>query len=663
MEELLDEQTSVEQRVKSKEVCDFFHRCLNEESEEFLRCATRYTLEKRPEKRLGKCGFCQYLFQSANRTRNKNNKSTHEQMLRVCFMATRVPLSLEGMTMLWYYVYKTFEIEDLETAVQLLDAQSLFEHLVVQVCSNYGTICPQLTGAFQRMLRYQSKLCELVSQMEEQADEEEAEEVEGGGVGGGGDSDEAGELEEMECCIINEVQWKQGQPEGQKKQDEGEKVMRQLKDRKKDIVANMKVSLSVLIGDLRKGGCTGYDRSNSSRCLYSNTGQCDMNVNSHTLHEDARHLVHPSWVKTEETDVTVSQYYSCDMYVKKQPGVRTRVSAGGAGNGGGSGLAGGPQPGEKDNTLDINREGEEGMVSLFVVEGEMLDRRRWDAEEAENEAYEMAQRRYRNRAHGVLQELRTLHELHTLCQEHRENFGDIANNFGKDPCLWCCINMSGGARRVLNELACMVRDRLHKQMNHADDWGLVRTGNQAVVSMFTHGTADECEDADKEDRLTQHELRKRGRRGRKQFADDDLHGGKRAKLAGEALEGSYTYGLNGRIFGKEPLEACFDKWSNEKFPFMGEWLQEQSSQFRSHVTDSLLTHLNSNGDIFCICNVRRCFIDSDCHGKRHNVCFLPFIYRVAEMIIETVGVKGTQELLKGPLVQVVARHLMRPCLI
>jgi hypothetical protein len=411
-----------------------------------------------------------------------------------------------------------------------------------------------------------------------------------------------------------------------------------------DDIKRLRGVYSVMIDDLKKGGCFGYDKDNESRCIYSNTGTYDLAATTRSLHVDARQYVSPDWVR--QCRVPLECFYGDATYMTYQPGIRQYRR-------------------DDDDDDDDDEEGESRqsrvrklprITSLFEVEGELSP----DANDSksEEEQYRRRMAIYRERSQDLLIELRNLYRLHTLCYDPAIGGTEtVRTSFAEAPCLWCSLSISPAARRIFHDLAHVAREKVRAVgMGHSPDCGNGRlvTGNQALTTKFHYGTANECEEEVAKKVPTEHDLRKKGRVDNKRRA---------ARIVASPYDrhSSYSLELDGRGPRTEPVTAVFREWASEKYPFLAEFLEEVGQTDDAATAAALRRHLSpEESQIFCICNNRRVFTDTDCHSKPYHVCLLPFLVQCVQNLVKHTESATAFRLANGKIQQVTARHHMAP---
>lgn len=513
--------------------------------------------------------------------------------------ATQMPLSTTGAIFVWYFILKKFHLTP--SAGVDIDPESIFRHLMLKGCGNDTTLTPNLSGSLSAAIKLQTDIAELRNKSSDIPEED-------------------GELDDV------------------------------LKERGK----RLQVAYTIMVGDLKKGGCNGFNKDKPSRCLYSNTGTYDNAAAKHTLDIDARVIVAPTWVRSTKPDLSFEAFYCNENYMNHQPGMAK------------SGL---PKDGEEEDTREENDTGVNSkrrrkdrtshstdITSLFAVEGEFkYDLLLPDSTDDYGELH-FYNERYAIHSQNITTELDTLYNLHKTCF-NPTILGTKRIRIGLTPheCLWCTLSISAGTRRVLHDLLYMAREKALALGMDADKKGngQLLTGDQSVTTKFHYGTANECEEEYTKKVPTQHELRKKGRRAK--IANPGV-----CRSASKQPSVLYTLNFEGLQMKCEPISHVFQNWAEVKYPFLHDFFNKANLYENGRLQEELRSHSSSDGNVFCICNNRRVFSDADCYSKPHHVCLLPFIVQSAQTIVELFGIAKSGKMLTGKLNELTARHHMFP---
>lgn len=743
-----DDLAENESQIASR-VNNFVTFCLSAKHEQrFLKCISDYLCDEQQIHQLSnECAFCTFVFNHTELERPRFNAIEN----RLHDFTLRMPLSREGVMMMWYYVRCTLraihrEVLENVQLIDNIDPLSLFYHFFLRTCTNVYEMSLANSHTLTQLLHLQHALEQDSTDDDDEDDQDDSDDDNDDQYNDNEGDEESGDIngtqslapsvpsrngkkrKRKETCV-SEMQRHRHHKSRLRASKAAEQ--RQQTRRLRTQGATMLGFYKNLTGDLNKGGCYGFNHTKCTRCVYSASGTCEKALRDHDLACDARQYVHPKWVQ-QQTNVTLQSFYGPEGYMDYQPGIRyttpldssaasgsirshaesarqqhddgkTRSNSknGGGGVGGGGGGRGCSDSNNKDgvSTYDrgltkrkskttkrttTNKTNDDNantnhrpytdrvhgstsnsstsnisgcFQSLFVYEGEMdalIDGNTCsDSERAviEQRWYEKAQRRYSTNAQTILREIQTLHSLHTLCETHKQAFGTLSTAVGNDGCVWCCLNMSPSVKMILNELNCMARDKVTGRLPNTkgDRSGLILTGDEASRTVFTYGTAEECEEEKTHSTVqTSHDKRRKLRIDHNTLIKTAVN---------QHVRASRSFELAARPYGVEPLRSAIQEWSEEKFPFVSEWLNEQSVDFVGHYTSSLVPHFSIAGNMFCVCNNRRSFHDHDGYREsKYHLCLLPFLFSFARTLIkcDTVSTAG----LTLPLKSVINRHMM-----
>jgi len=519
-------------------------------------------------------GKCGFCSFVFHRTNAEETKVIIEKIRE---FATRMPLSCTGTVFVWYYVVKKFGIS-IATAADI-NPESIFCHLILRTCTNDLNSNTPSMECIPKMLELQAVIAEQLQP-------------------------------EVEICE---------------------------KDTLTTAGKKLRVNFQMMMENLKKGGCYGYNKDKQSRCIYSNTGCYDLAAVSHSLNTDARVLVAPSWVEKHLPEVSLEEFYDEENYMLYQPSMRRRGAAA---------VDIANPPAEKRAKRDDNNE-PSAITSLFAVEGELKHQQRSSAPCEEKNKFFWD--RYFNRADAVMTEIRVLYELHRSCYNPDiRGTRKLRLGLRSEPCLWCTVCISPAARRTLYDLISTAEEQVRVLGMKLDGvTGCLLTGDDAVGCKFYCGTANECEEEATKGAVTDHERRRKGRRGAPSTK----------AVASRQADVLYTLDLEGCRIQCEPIGAVFREWVEEKYPFMQNVLAVEK---RREFEDTIRQHCTSDGNVFCICNMRRMFSDADCCMKTNHVCLLPFLFHGAKTVVQLLGEEKCLNILKGRINCLTARHHMSP---
>lgn len=466
--------------------------------------------------------------------------------------ATRMPLNCAGVVFVWYFVLKTFCLTPVAAAD--IDPISVFKHLMLKTCRNDTRLSPGLSMSLMTAIKLQEDMNHV-----------------------------RGEAEEKSL---------------------------------KETAKKLRVVYSIMIEDLKKGGCYGYHKEKRSRCLYSNTGTYDSAAMNRTLDVDARFFVSAKWVKKYMPDISLKQFYGEENYMTHQPGIIKRNAE-----------------------EQCARQEDVAITPMFVVEGELnpdVRSESWDSEWCAISTKKLAV------------ELSVLHDFHRMCFD--PEIGGLKCLRTTGECIWCTLSISAGARRVLHDLTLMARQKTFALgMNIGDEDGQLMTGDLSVASKFHYGTANECEEAAMKQLPTAYELRKKGRPITRSQTTASRH-----------ADPLYTLDLEYNNVHFEPVHQVFCEWAEEKYPVLHRFFQNKNMYVIDGLIDDIRCHSSSEDRVFCICNTRRVFCDTDSYMRSYHVCLLPFLFQSARTIVKILGFEKSTKILTGKLSQLTARHHMSP---
>ena len=545
------------------------------------------------EREKDKCTFCSFVLQC------ENPETTKQTIEEIKEFATRMPISCTGVVFVWYYVVRKFELTI--SKANDIDPNSIFYHLILKTCSNDANISALLGKCVPKILELQTDIREEQSQS---ADDEEETKVE----------------EESTSTI-------------------------------KQSAKQLRVNYELMMENLKRGGCYGYNKEKNSRCIYSNTGCYDTAAVNHSLNVDARFLVSPNWVVKHLPNVSLDEYYEEKNYIVYQPSIRQRV-------------VGGDLEQElkdiADKSISLVPTAKKAKVdkktsritSLFTVEGELTYGRYVSGVQRNDIKNKIFSDRYLEIANAVTTEINVLYELHHSCYNPEiRGTRELRLGIQPKPCLWCTLCISPNIRRVIYDLMSMARDQLRVLgMKHEEVMGGLMTGDDALTSKFYYGTANECEEEATKNAVTDHERRRKGRRG--------IPSAK--TTASRHPDVLYSLDFEGCRIQCEPITTVFREWAEEKYPFMHNFFASKNLYAKNDIEDDVRKHCTSDGNVFCICNMRRLFSDTDCYMRRNHVCLLPFLFQSANNVVQLLGEEKCLKILKGRINCLTARHHMSP---
>jgi len=567
----------------NKECTDFVRETLSSRFNiYFLRIVGEYLQRWRTtEREKDKCSFCSFVLQC------ENPETTKHTIEKIKEFATRMPISCTGVAFVWYYVARKFELTISKASE--IDPNSIFYHLLLKTCSNDANISTLLGRCVPKILELQTLICE--QQLKTEEDE-----------------------------------------------DESASTVKQL-------AKQLRVNYELMMENLKRGGCYGYNKEKNSRCIYSNTGCYDTAAVNHSLNTDVRVLVSPNWVVKHLENIQLDEFYKEKNYIVYQPSIRQR----------------GDLEQELKDVADkststakkakIDKETSR-ITSLFTVEGELIYQRHVPDLEHKDIRNKIFSDRYLHQANAVTTEIDALYELHQSCYSSEiRGTRELRLGIQPKPCLWCTLCISPNVRRVIYDLMSMARDQLRVLgMKHEEVMGGLMTGDDALTSKFYYGTANECEEEATKNAVTNHEKRRKGRRG--------IPSAK--TTASRSPDVLYTLDFEGCRIQREPITTVFREWAEEKYPFMHNFFASKNLYAKTDLEEDVRKHCTSDGNVFCICNMRRLFSDTDCYMKRNHVCLLPFLFQSANSVVQLLGEEKCLKILKGRINCLTARHHMSP---
>lgn len=580
--------------VLSADQNDFFLKAVDE--------YTSYWLTR--VKKKDTCTFCVFLIGQrvdAAKTRNKLNE--------VQAFAATMPLTISGTILVWYFIVKTFEI-DICSGLRI-DPCSILFHVMLNCC-------PQDTSVNTSLCTYTIKSLELMAEIMRFRPNSEA-------------AADACRAHEMDENTLDETD--------------------DAKANRNKLAKKLLVIHQLMMADLKKGGCHGYDKDRMSRCIYSNTGGYEHAAINHTLDVDLRSCVHPLWVTLKRNHGTSHDIFLCDeSYMMFQPGINKHFTE--------PHLHGDEKKDMYDDdrhTPDTSVRKSGGVASLFFVEGDLPKKE--NPLLNEKDKYEHYIKSYNDEANTLLEHMSILYELHIMCE--KKSADGIRNTFKalrNDACLWCTLSISPHVRRLLHDLIFMARERLASLgMRCAGvEKCQLMGGDETLSSKFHYGTADECEEEMLKGVPTLHHIRKRGRRPKAPLPEHQKTASPKGNVA-------YSLDFQNCRVGNEAVRYVFKEWSEIKYPFMKVFFKQ--CRLTLHETEKIVKHASSDGNIFCVCNKRRMFTDTDCHQRNKHFCFLPLLFIQAKTLLEVRGITKCAKLLSGKLGPLLARHHIASSLI
>lgn len=595
----------------NKEATEFVCKTLS--STNFLTTVDLYLNSWRDrEREKDKCSFCSFVFHRKN---PEETKYTIEQIRQ---FATRMPISCTGTVFVWYYTMKKFGLS--VCAANSIDPESVFLHLIVRTCNNDIISHTPLTERIPKMLELHT--------------------------------------------LIKEQQLKPFETDDESSETECEKPGA---DTSIKLAKKLRVNYEMMLENLKKGGCYGYNKDKQSRCIYSNTGSYDTAAMNHALNTDARTLVSPSWVEKHLPEVPLEEFYGEDSYALYQPSMKrqtkdvdTPVEMEFCAD---EWLSLPHPPAKKHkphghansgNNNNNNKNQACEITPFFAVEGDLKQHQLSTTDQyEEQERSKFFWERYFDHASAVKVEIDVLCELHRCCY-NSEIRGTRKLRLGlrSHPCVWCTVCISPAARRILYDLISMAREQVRVLgMKVEATSGSLMTGDDALASKFYFGTANECEEETTKNAVSEHEKRRKGRRG--------------APCTRPATtrhpDVLYTMDFEESRVQCEPISCVFKEWAEEKYPFMHTVLTGMRIyQKQNELEDAIRQHCTSDGNVFCICNMRRMFSDADCCMRTNHVCLLPFLFHGAETLVQLLGEEKCLKILKGRTSCLIARHHMSP---
>lgn len=546
------------------------------------------------EREKDKCSFCSFVLQC------ENPEVTKQTIEEIKEFATRMPVSCSGVVFVWYYVVRKFELTI--SKANEIDPNSIFYHLILRTCNNDANISTLLGKCVPKILELQTVICE---QQSKTVDDDEETEVVG---------------EEPTSTI-------------------------------KQLAKQLRVNYELMMENLKRGGCYGYNKEKNSRCIYSNTGCYDMAAVNHSLNIDARVLVSPNWVAKRLPNVSLDEFYEEKNYIVYQPSIRQRTVGGDLEQ---------QLKDIADKSISVTPTAKKAKVdkkasritSLFTVEGELIYQRYVSGFEQNDTQNKIFSNIYLETTNTLTTEIDVLYELHQSCY-NPEIWGTRELRLGiqPKPCLWCTLCISPSVRRVIYDLMSMARDQLRVLgMKSEEVMGGLMTGDDALTSKFYYGTANECEEEATRNAITDHERRRKGRRG--------ITSAK--ATASRHPDVLYTLDFEGCRIQCEPITTVFREWAEEKYPFMHTFFASKNLYTKNDLEDDVRKHCTSDGNVFCICNTRRLFSDTDCYMRKNHVCLLPFLFQSANNVVQLLGEEKCLKILKGRINCLTARHHMSP---
>ena len=632
----------------------------SKENRNFLKAVESYvTYWQIHEKPKDKCTFCMFVFRHGK---------TETELNQIKYFAAKMPVNCTGTVFVWYFILKTFKLSPRD--VLQVDPESIFLHLLLHLCGNNTTLSSTMEREVLTSVRLTSQISKLLYELEQDV-EVEVEQEDGAGNHqrkeenlfleySDCETDEAEENDETKhTCTQNKGSYDRTTSLKRTKKTNDTNDHTPRKDMKNK-AKQLQVSSSILVDNLRKGGCYGYDSENKSRCIYSNTGAYEMAAMNNTLDVDARLYVSPHWVKEHMFGTSLHSYYGMKGFMKFQPGLvmrHTREQCNAYSSEHDMALSDMIKKRSRTGSEKMEPHASKSVTSLFAIEGDLNDTS--NLASANNlEDIRPYMDTYSDNVNNLHDEMLILHRLHVLCHNPR-TYGMTLIQYSTSsyPCLWCTLGISPGFRHVLHDLAVMAEQKKvdsGMKTRGRRMCGSLMTGDDSVFSKYQRGTANRCEKESLKSTLSSESHIENGS-SRKRKSEMDAENG-----SVHQSDISYSLDFENIKIRCEPIHAIFHNWAESKYPFMKTFLEEIGLTDKEECIKGIGMHCTSDGNIYCLCNNRRLFTDTDCHMRQNHMCLLPTIVRNAQTIVKVLGIVKTSKNLMAKIPKLTACHHMCP---
>ena len=190
-------------------------------------------------------------------------------------------------------------------------------------------------------------------------------------------------------------------------------------EQKKDFNKKLSTVLSILLTNMKHGGCFGYDTPVKSRCIYSSTGAYLDALGNKSLRTDLRQLVQPSWV-VRKKKIPLDNYYGPCSYGTYQPGFE-----------------------EEEEEEKAESSAKQDSTMIFCIEGEA------SATSSEDEKFRTRFAAVDELSSTVEKHMTVLYGLHWLCSDTPvECMETMISALDMSGCLFCSVCISNPAVRL-----------------------------------------------------------------------------------------------------------------------------------------------------------------------------------------------------------------------
>ncbi len=192
-------------------------------------------------------------------------------------------------------------------------------------------------------------------------------------------------------------------------------------DQKKKKEFNKKLStiLLILLTNMKRGGCFGYDTPVQSWCIYSSMGTYLDALGNKNLRTYLRQLVQPSWV-VRKKKIPLDNYYGPCSYGTYQPGFE-----------------------EEEEEEKAESSAKQDSTMIFCIEGEA------SATSSEDEKFRTRFAAVDELSSTVEKHMTVLYGLHWLCSDTPvECMETMISALDMSGCLFCSVCISNPAVRL-----------------------------------------------------------------------------------------------------------------------------------------------------------------------------------------------------------------------
>lgn len=343
--------------------------------------------------------------------------------------------------------------------------------------------------------------------------------------------------------------------------------------------------IKIMVRDLSHGGCQGYVEP--YRCIFSNTGAVKANSLARKLDVDMRHVMDPDYI-TSTLHKRLTDFIADDEYVQLQPGITV------------------------DKRFATDSEKTKKTCSGLIRSLEDFEDNLFEVCTVDTD--QLIKTRHASIVQSIESELDFLHNLHSTVSRYcTGTFRDIIMGTRKEECLFCTLSVSPSYRRIIHDIINMIQEKKIKAgLGKKTDYGQLLTGSDSSTVVISYGTAEEREDESKHGEKTNYIKKRKCRRqpnmSKKQKLSTDL----------------YTYGFNNTLVTSEGIQACYEEWVSDRYPFLSKWFLSRNIS-QTDVENFLVNHNGVAGNIYCICNIRKMFTDCDIFSTPNGLCFLPLL--------------------------------------